>query len=46
MTFYKLFHSLSPNRYKIFNEMANDANVNASDKEDEKKRFLQLVEKK
>ena len=46
MSFQKL---LSPDRKyfvrKIYNEMDNNANANTSDREDEKKKFLQLVEK-
>ena len=49
MSYNELFNSLSPVRQdfvgKIYNEMDNNATTNASDREDEKKKFLQLVEK-
>src|SRR3954452_23012248 len=49
MSFNEFFKSLSPNRKdfmgKIYNEISNNAYANASDREEHKKKFLQLVEK-
>ena len=49
MSYLELSKSLSPDRRdfvdKIYNEMVNNAYANKSDREDEKKKFLQLVEK-
>src|SRR3954469_9873071 len=49
MSYLELFKSLSPDRIdfmdKIYSEMTNNATTNASNREDYKKKFLQLVEK-
>ena len=49
MSYIELRKSLSPDRRgfvdKIYTEMVNNANANKSDREDIKKKFLQLVEK-